>query len=64
MQLLDLEKYEKIKKEVSSKYLEEKVKKEKLENITRDVDIISLEGESKKKEEEIKTLKDSIEKYW
>jgi exonuclease SbcC len=63
MQLLDLEKYEKIKKEVSSKYLEEKVKKEKLENITKNVDIISLEEESKKKEEEIKTLKDSIEKY-
>jgi len=63
MQLLDLEKYEKIKKEVSSKFLEEKVKKEKLENITKDVDIINLEGESKIKELEIEILKDSIVKY-
>ena len=63
MQLLDLEKYEKIKKDVSIKYLEEKVKNEKLQNITKDVDIISLEEESKIKNLEIKTLKDSIEKY-
>jgi len=63
MQLLDLEKYEKIKKEVSSRYLEEKVKKEKLQNITKDVDIMTLEEQNKINGLEILKLKDNIEKY-
>jgi DNA repair exonuclease SbcCD ATPase subunit len=63
MQLLNLDKYEKIKKDVSSKYLEEKIKKDKLINLTIDIDIINLKEESKKKELEIEMIKDRIHNY-
>ena len=60
MQLLDLEKYEKIKKEVGSKYLEEKIKREKLESKIKDTDIIEIEKNYKKNIENIKDQEKSL----
>jgi len=60
MQLLDLDKYERIKKDVSIKYLEQKSKKEELEKNKKDVNIIQLEEDYKKNGEYISTLKEEI----